>query len=93
MNTSQWAFKTQAFSVYGRCLDGIILQYIHEKYACLSVLAYIFAVLDASGYSDYQNVSWKLKISSIYSPLGILHICRDIAKQRWGFQVEKQNIM
>lgn len=43
--------------MYGRCLDERILQYINEKYACLSVLAYIFAVLDAPGCSDYQNVS------------------------------------
>lgn len=39
--------------MYGGCLDERTLQYINEK----SVLAYIFAVLDASGYSDYQNVS------------------------------------
>lgn len=43
--------------MYGGCLDERTLQYINEKYMCLSVLAYIFAVLDASGYSDYQNVS------------------------------------
>lgn len=59
---------------------------------CANFAALYFAALDASGYSDYQNVSWKLKISSTYSPLGILHIHRDIAKQRWRFQVEKQNI-
>lgn len=57
MNTLQRAFKTRAFSVYGTCLDGIILRDINEKYARLSALACIFAVRDASGYSDYQNVS------------------------------------
>lgn len=43
--------------MYGRCLEEIILLYINEKYACLSVLAYVFAVLGASGCSDYQDVS------------------------------------
>lgn len=44
--------------MYGGCLDERTLQYINEKYMCLSVIAYIFAIdLDASGYSDYQNVS------------------------------------
>lgn len=81
MNTLQQAFKTRAFSVYGSCSDERILQHINANYVCLSVLACIFAsALDASGYSDYQLVSWKLKISSTYSPLGILHIHRDIAK-------------
>lgn len=49
---------------------------------CVSIIFYIFIVLEAYGYSDYLHMLWKHIISSIYSASDILHICRDIAKQR-----------